>query len=492
MTLIPPFITLRDVGLKSKTISGVRWFMLAQGLQRVFDVALSIAFARLLVPSDFGIVAIVTVIIGFGRVVILSGIEPSIFAEKELNHETASSLFWLTTTFGAILFLALWSASPWIVKYYQNPNLDAVNKCLSTTILMSAISIVPNAFVKKALRFQASALISAASTIIAGVSGLVVILNGGSYWGLVTNSVVQAFLSMALPLFLWRPKLVFNFSQLSSTNKTASDLMGFNFINYLARNLDDLLAGKYLGLTELGIYSRAYYLITFPVTQINGVLANVMMPSLAQISDDLVRLKRAYLKTLRMISFLGFPVLMGLFAISDDFLIAVWGEQWIGVDKPLRILCVAGVLQTVAYPTGWLYIATKRTRVMFLWGSVASLLVIASFLLGILWRDLNVLCLAYSIVNLILFFPTHYFSGKIVNIKISEFLKNLAPAFTCALAMGALVAMSKFQIQQAISSPLYRILIEIPLGAVIYYFLSHWLQGAEVKEAKHIIFKRPA
>lgn len=464
--------------------------MLAQGLQRIFDVFLSIAFARLLLPSDFGLVALITVIIGFGRVVILSGIEPSIFAERDVDSKLASSLFWLTFFIGAILFALLWLATPSIVEYYQNSELELVNKIMATTVFMAAVSIVPGAIVKKSLRFQASAIISTTASTIAGLAGLAVILGGGKYWGLVTNSLVQSFLLMVLPLSLWRPQIIFNYSSLKEVNKTASHLMGFNFINYLARNIDDLLAGKFLGLSELGIYSRAYYLMTLPVTQINGVLANVMMPSLSQIGDDLERLKRAYLKTLRMIGFLGFPVLMGLFAIAEDFISAVWGENWSGVTVPLRILCAVGILQTVGYPTGWLYIATKRTRLMFIWGSVASILVIAGFLIGIVWRDLNVLCLAYLIVNLIIFFPSHYFSGKIVNIRFGEFLKNLAPSFLSAALMAALVGASKILVQTNVEAPLYRIMIEIPIGIGAYYLLSHWLQAAEVKEAKHIIFKK--
>ena len=173
-------------------------------------------------------------------------------------------------------------------------------------------------------------------------------------------------------------------------------------MNYWARTLDQLLIGRFIGPAALGIYSRAYTLMLMPLSQVSRVVGRVMFPALSSIQDDKPRVKRVYLKSISVIGLITFPMMTGLFAVSDHFILALLGDKWAEVIPLFRIFCWVGLLQSIATTVGWIY-HLRETGLYFTMGVIGSF-DCYSFIIGIHWGIIGV-AWSYAIVIIVFWIP---------------------------------------------------------------------------------------
>ena len=225
------------------------------------------------------------------------------------------------------------------------------------------------------------------ATVISGVVAITAALMGLGVWSLVVQALTLSS-TRAVLLWIasdWRPRWILDRRAIRDLWGFSSNLAGFNALNYWVRNADNFLVGKFVGPAGLGIYGRAYNLMLMPLAQISWVLSRVMFPVLSRMQSDTARVKQGYLRAIGVIGLVTFPIVTGLFAVAEPFVLTVFGPRWESMVPIVQILCLAGLSQSVGTTTGWIYQSQGRTDWMFRWGLASSAVTLVAFGIGILW-----------------------------------------------------------------------------------------------------------
>jgi len=242
-------------------------------------------------------------------------------------------------------------------------------------------------------------------------------------------------------------------------------LTGFNFINYFARNLDNILIGKFWGPQSLGLYSKAYSLLMLPLQQINSPISAVAIPTLSRLQKEPERYRRYYLGALSLITFITFPFVMFMIVMSGDIIHIVLGEQWIKASPIFSALGLAAILQPVSNTTGWLFISQNRAKHMFQWGLIGGSLTIVSIIIGLLWGAIGV-AVSYALSGIFIRTPLLFWIvGRQGPIKTSDLYRILLFPGLIALCV-ALVLMPLCSFTEQFNTGI-RIIIALVLTSII-------------------------
>ena len=416
------------------------WSAGARAAQHVLQFAFTAALARLLLPEDFGLVAMITVFTGFAAVLVDFGLAAALVQRPTLEERHRSAAFWMNLVAGLLLAGVLSALAPWLAVLYDEPRLRELAPVLSLNFVFSSTGLVQAALLQRAMNFRRLAGIQVVSTIVAGAVAVGAAVAGAGVWSLIVFTLASSlFASSALWLLSdWRPRLTAPGQAVRELWGFSGNLLGFSVINYWSRNADNLIVGKFAGPAALGIYSRAYYLMLMPLDQISQVVARVMFPALSRIQDDRPRVKRAYLRAVGIIGLLSFPLMAGLFAVAEPFVLTFYGGKWESVVPVLQILCVAGFLQPLGTTVGWIYLSQGRTDLQFRVGLFTNTLTVVSFAIGIHW-GVHGVATAYAIRSYALMYVSFAIPGRLIDMRVSEVFRAARGALLAALVMAAVV-----------------------------------------------------
>ncbi len=461
--------------LKQKTIGGVIWNTIGNVSNQILQFILSVILMRLLLPSDYGVIAMAMVLIGFAGIFSEFGFSSALIQNQNINESHKSSIFWFNIIVGSTLTFFFFVFANIFSNFYNSSNLTNVIRYLSFSFIISSISIVPSSLLQKEMKYAMINKINVLTVFLSGALSVYLAFTGWGVMSLVFQSLFSQLLKMPL-LFIaskWRPKFIFNKKSIKELFSYSAYLTGFSIINYGARRSDDFLIGKFMGAGNLGIYSRAYNLMLLPITQIIGLISNVMFPALASIQDDKERVKRIYLRTIQVVAFITFPMMIGLIAVGDNFIIAIFGSKWAEVIPIIRILAFVGVTQTLANPVGWIYTSQGKTNWMFWWGIFGSGSIIIAIVIGVMLGSIYSVAVAYLIVNILLVYPVIAISGKLIDLKFKELVGNIMPILLISIIMSTVVYFIGVLLPFYIPA-LIKLLIQVVLGIIIY-FITMWV-----------------
>lgn len=427
--------------LKSEVTSGILWSGAGRVVQQVVQFGLSVVMARLLSPGDYGLMAMVMVFTGFAGMLADAGFNAALVQRQDLKEIHIHTVYWVTLSSGLLLAGLTFLASPWLADFYHAPVLESIFRVVAVNFVFGALGNVPSAILQKGMRFQTLAKIEASSLLLSGLVGIGVAWSGAGLWSLVAQSVSAAMMTALFRCWSckWIPKLVFSRAALKDIWGFSGNLYGFNFINYWARNADNLMVGKFFGAAPLGAYNRAYALMLLPITQISSVINQVVFPALASIQGDKERVKRIYLRAIGTVTLLAFPMMFGLFVVANPFVLTVYGPKWEEVTVLLQVLALVGAMQVLVNSTGWIFMSQGRTDVMLKWGAMFAIAAVISFSIGIALGSVKAVAICYAILNALYFYPALAIGGRIIGMKVSEVLKVVSGSFYCSVAMACIL-----------------------------------------------------
>lgn len=437
-------LSVDAANLKKQAVLGVQWSIGARVGQQIAHIVLTIILARLLLPEDFGAVGMIAIFIGFANLLADMGFATALVQRKEITDIHVNSIFWLNLGAGLILAVALFFCAPLIARFYDLPLLVSLTQALSLTFIFSAPSVVPAAMLQRKMAFRQLSITSITGTLFAGLVAVILAYLGAGVWSLVVQSLLKSLISTILNIWWarWHPQWHLSFRAIGDLLRFTLNLLGFNFINYWARNADNMLIGRFFGSEQLGYYGQAYTLMLLPISEIVGVIARVMFPALSSIQDDTTRIKRIYLRVVGVIALMICPIMIGLAVTAEPFVLTVFGEKWVALIPLLRILLWVGLLQAFMNPTGWLYMSTGRTDWMFWWGIYSSITLIASIFIGIAFGSILTVAICYAIINIINFMPCIAIPGRLVDLAFKEVVSAIAEPLIGALIMAGCVMIS--------------------------------------------------
>ena len=327
--------------LKDKTVKGVIWSAVdrfsAQGIQFVF----SILIARLLVPEDYGVIAMLNIFLAVSQTFIDSGFGTALIRKIDRTETDFSTVFYFNIAVAVFFYLGLFFAAPAIANFYNTPLLVPVTRVTAINLVISSLSGIHNAKLSIAIDFKSRAKISIVSAVLTGSVGLWMAYSGYGVWALVVQTVFAGIIRtiMLWIIVKWYPKLVFSWKSFKEMFSFGSKLLASGLLDTIYNNIYPLVIGKVFSPTTLGVYSKANSLAQFPSSNITSVLQSVTFPVLSTIQNEEDRLTAAYKRFLRIAAFVVFPLMMGLSAVADPFIRLALTDKWEGAIYLLQIIC---------------------------------------------------------------------------------------------------------------------------------------------------------
>lgn len=370
----------------------------AQVVRLACQFASVIALSRLLAPEDFGIVAMAGPILGFFSMFQDLGLMQATIQKKNITHDEVNSLFWINIGISLLLTGILVLIAPLAARFYGEPAVGVLIVALSLLTVVHAAAGQHHAILNRRMQFGRTAVVNS----VAAVAGLVVAIAWAvadpSFWALYAGTTATALIGTVLIWLMsgWRPGLPRLVPETGSLVHFGAGLTGFNFANYFARNVDNVLIGKYRGEQELGLYDRAHKLLLFPLQQITGPLGSVIVPALSRMTDQPERYRHAYLRVAPLILLATLPGVAFAIAMADVLIPFALGQQWTGSAAIFQALGFAGLLQSLNNPAGWLFVSQGRSMEYMRWGIVAAVISVAAFVIGLPHGAFGV-ALAYAI-----------------------------------------------------------------------------------------------
>ena len=480
-----------DINLQQRTVTGLSWSLGAQVLSQGSRFVISVILARLLSPADFGLLGMTIVFTGFASLFSDFGFGSALVQRQQVEERHFSSVYWLNQGIGLLLAGLTVAVAPLVARFYHEPRLMPVTMLVALSFPIAAQSPVQKAMLYRKMDFRALGLIDIVSEIIAGVVAIFLALRGVGVWSLVWQVLIASCVAAlgAFAVTRWRPRLLYDRAAIAELFGFSSNLMGFTAFNYWYRNGDNLLVGRFFGSSALGLYGRAYNLMLLPISQITTVVSKVMFPALAKIQHDQARVRQIYLRAIAMIALITFPLMLGLLAVCDNFILAVYGPAWAGVAPVLRIFCVLGMIQSVYTTVGWIFQSQGRTDWMLRWGLVSGSLSIAAMLVGIWLGTLQALALCLTVIAILLLPYTYGFPKRMIGVSMTDAARSVSGVLACSTGMAASVWGLGMLLPRSWHSWEY-LCLQVPFGAALYLVLVHVFQLSPYQECRRLALQQ--
>jgi PST family polysaccharide transporter len=400
-----PLKDLRSAALSSGFIVGV-----TQAIQFGLNLLSVVLLARLLTPQDFGLVAMVTAIMGFLRIFSDGGLSTATVQSTSITHAQVSNLFWANVALGGVITLALALLAPFVASFYGEPRLVAITLALCITFIVIASTVQPMALLKRQMRFKAIGSIQVSSIVAGIVAGVWLAWRGWGHWSLVGLQLATVTTTLLCTWYAceWRP-------QWPRRNSGTRGLLGFganltasSFIWSVVRGSDALLIGRFWGTVPLGLYSRAQALLIRPMEQFVTPLEAVIVPVLSRLQTQPDRYRRVALQAYDSVALVSFPAAGILLALAHPLTLVVLGPQWEEAANVFAAFTLMALYTPVASVSSCLLMSQGRGRDFLRVSTVASLTTAATFVAGIQFGPVGV-ATAYSLGCLAVHLPWHYF-----------------------------------------------------------------------------------
>jgi O-antigen/teichoic acid export membrane protein len=468
------------MSLKQKTIKGLLWSALSQSGKLVSQFVITAILARILSPVDFGLVAMASVFTGFAMIFGELGISSALVQKLDVKDDHWSSAFWFNLFVGSILTLFFILVAPFISVFYKKPELTAVLQVLSLNFIFSSFTIVQQTILTREMNFRSLMIRDIAAVIIAGIVGIFMACRGWGVWSLVAQSVVFSAMNGLLlwTLSSWRPRFIFSRQAIKDIFHFSANMTGFQVVNYFARNVDQLLIGKFLGSQALGYYSLAYKLMLLPLQNISWMISRVMFPAFSQIQNDVIRLKENYLKMVKYISIVTFPLMIILFFAAHDLVLVVYGPKWELAIVLIQILVFCGMVQSIGTTVGIIYQSLGRADIQFLFSLFISLpSVVIAILIG-LRKGIIGVAVAYTIRSIVITYVSCMISNRLLKLPAREFLFSFQQSLQITIFIVIVMSAVDF-----IKFPnIYTAIItKAGLGLVFYFYALFYLKIFDLK-----------
>lgn len=427
----------REPSLLEQGAQGFLWTGGAQVLSQSLHIAIRLLLARLLVPADFGLVAMALVLLSVTSLISDLGLGNALVQRPALEERHRSTAFWFTGAVSLGLFTLFFLSAPLAAWFFEEARVTPVLRALSLTLLLAAPESTYAALLTRRMDFKSLALRQILATGMAGAVGIGAALSGFGVMALVIHALTQAMTSSVLLAWRtgWSPKWQFSRSALHDLWSFGKWVAGARVLNYLNRNVDNLLIGRFLGARALGLYSFSYQAVLLPLVYVARPVAAVSFPALARIQQDRQRCARAYHRTLEMVTLVAWP-LAALGAVASPAAVPLLaGEQWRAAIPIFQILSGVAALHAFMNLAGTLFEALGQSRVGFRWLVFVVPVNVLGFVLGLPWGPAGVASglLAAALVLVPL-------QSLVVTRLIPLSFLDLAALFTRGVALAAGVA----------------------------------------------------
>jgi len=472
-------------GLKQKSVRGGKVMMGSQGITVAVQLVSTVILARILTPEDYGIFAMVTAITAFAGLFRDLGLSSAAIQKKGLTTGQQSNLFWLNVLMGAFLTVLIAGCAPLVARFYGRPDLVNVTLVLSLNFIIISLGTQHGTMLVRRMQFgRSSAAMIAGALATLGVS-VFCGLQGYAYWSLVWGTLAGASVT-TLFLFVFspfRPGLPSRGHGMRELVGFGANVTAFNFVNYFARNLDNILIGKFVGVDALGMYVRAYQLMMFPIVNLRGPIQSVAFPALSRLQNEPDDFRVFYRKIIAVLSFVTMPMSVYLFMESESIIALVLGGQWGGVSPIFSALAAVAFIQPSLSLIGLVLLSLNHSRRYLHFGFYNSIAVVTGFVIGLRWGAVGVAA-SYAVVAYLTAYPFLRWAFKGTPVRPNDLMESIfRPAASSLLSAVCLTLIFG---DLFVYGLVLTLVIKLLMYIILYFIVYVLLPGGRSELLAHV------
>lgn len=457
-------------GGEGAVTTGARWVAAGQLTQQVAKAVSAIILARLLVPDDFGLLAITVVLTDFlERVLGDTGTSAALIHRKELDQDLASSVFFLNLMVGVSTCAFLLVAAPVLAPVLGDERAAPIIQVVGLAFVLLALGLAQRALLRRAMRFRAVSASDLASTAAQTVVSIGLAYRGWGVWSLVVGILLGRVASNITVWVVspWRPSMHFRWADIRQVAGFSGNLSVHQFFSYFSEAGDKFIVGRTVGSTALGFYGLGYRLLLQPVQSVLQVCRMVLFPAFARIQDDNEGIGRGYVRATAAVAMLTFPVTVGVAVMSEPIVRVLLGEKWLPAVPILALFGPLAAVQAVSTTTSVLYQSKGRTDLQLRWGVVVGTAMLAAYIAGSHWGATGV-AWAFLLGTLLLSYPTLAIPFRLVELPFRRFLAGLMPSILSTAVMAGTAYGLRMLLEHAGASWTVVLFVPVTAGALVY------------------------
>lgn len=466
------------MSLKRQATQSVFWSAVerlsAQGMQFL----LNLIIARILLPADYGIIAMLSIFLALSQVFIDSGFANALIQRKNRTEADFTTVFYFNIAISLVIYLLLFFAAPFIAGFYEVSQLTPVTRVIGLVLIINSFGIVQQAKLTIALNFKSQAKASLTSVTIGGLLGVVMAYSGFGVWALVSQTLCSNFIRVVLlSIFTrWRPRESFSKESFRVLFGFGSKLLLSSLLHTLYTNLYTLVIGKKFASVELGYFNRAFTLAQFPSTNFTNIIVRAVYPIQTRLQDDDKKLYSVFFQYLRMACFLIFPVMVALCVLAEPLVQLILTDKWLPAVPLIQILCIAFMWDPVMKINHNMLTVKGRSDYFLyaeIWKKVAGFTILfASIPLGI-----QAMCMGLILYSFVDIFIITRFVRRITRITLRKQIQALLPVALLTALTGAVMYFFVWYF----TNPWWQILLASLAGICFYLAVAYLFRFQEIK-----------
>ncbi|GHV66185.1 lipopolysaccharide biosynthesis protein [Bacteroidia bacterium] len=428
--------------LKNKTVSGVAWSSLERFSVQGIQFVMQIIMARILLPDDYGVIAMLAIFLAVSQTFIDSGFSSALVQKSDRSEVDYATVFYFNIVIGVFFFLGLFFSAPLIAQFYKLAALIPVTQVIALNLVISAFAVVPRAKLTILLDFKTQVKSSLSAVVLSGIIGIWMAYSGYGVWTLVIQSLLNNSLNTLLLWILskWMPLWTFSIASFKRLFSYGSKMLFSALLDTIFVNIYTIVIGKKFAATELGYYSRADQFAQYPSGNISSVIGRVAFPAMCEIQNDDARLIEVYRKFLKISVFIIFPLMTGLAALSEPFIRYVLTEKWLPLVIYLQLLCASYMWYSV-HGLNLTILQAKGRSDLFLRLEIIKKIIALITLIITVPMGITVMCIGSIVSGFICLYINVYYTKQLLNMGFLKQMKDILPTFLLAASMGVLVFM---------------------------------------------------
>lgn len=463
----------REETIKEKILSGLFWKIMERGGARGIQFVVSLFLARLLLPQDYGLIALISFFITIGNVFVQSGFNSALIQKKQVDEKDFSTIFCITLCVSTVIYIILFFGAPTVANFFDEPLLSSTLRVLSLILFLSPVTSIQNAIISRSMQFKKLFFSSLGGVIISGTTGIIMAYKGFGAWSLVGQQLTNELSVMVILGFTvnWRPRFVFSSERFWSLFSYGWKLLCSALLDAFYTNIYSLVIGKIYSPRMLGFYSRGDQFPQIVITNVDSSIQSVLFPALSSQQDDRARVKDMVRRSIVTSSYLIFPMMMGLAVCAEPLVRVLLTEKWLPCVPFLQILCFSYILWPIHTANLQAINALGRSDIFLKLEVIKKIIGFATLGISIpfgIW----VMVALKPINGLISSIINAYPNSQLLNYSIREQWIDVLPSFCLSLVMATFVFALKFLGWNS----LLTLIIQIISGAAIYFTLSYLLK----------------
>jgi O-antigen/teichoic acid export membrane protein len=476
---------LRSVVKNAAWMAGAQWGM------QVLQFGVSIVLARLLIPSDYGLVSMSATFTGVVSLFASLGFGVALVERREVDDDCICTAFWSTAGVGVLAFALATVGAPLIGSFYGERRLVTIIQVAACGLIISPLNDIALSLLTRQMAFRAIASIEIVAALIAQATALIAAFTGFGVWSLVAATIVSQ-VARFLGFFCtvrWLPHFRFSRARFTELFSFSRYLVGYQLLNYFVRNLDNVLIGKVLGPVALGYYDLAYQLTLKPMVLVSSIFTQPLFPVLVSLKDDKKRAADTYRSVVVYISLITFPLLLGLASVAPEAVSCILGERWVPVVPTLQILCVVGLMNCIATTVGTIYLSQGRSDIPLKWILGVGPVAYCAFFIGIQW-GIEGVAASYAVFTAVTWIISHAIANRLIELRADYFWSALMPATCASLLMVGAVLGARLLMSDWPLSMETKLFTFIAIGATVYCATVLRGKGEEIVKVREYLITK--